>query len=151
MLKVIAMVSLSPRPHPTLQSYLPSLYDLNAWLITRSTSQPPPAPYIMMEPTPATTVIPLAGGVTDNTGHFVSAIIAQPQLTLPGKYDMIETDRMSSTDIIKLWTKVTGQAVEHVAIGAEAYARIWGTPGAELNSNWEFFKYHPDPSGWGQV
>jgi len=103
-----------------------------------------PAPHIFMQSVPSKTVTPSAGDVTINTGLFVSAIVAQPELTLPGKYAIVWTENITLGEQLKIWSEVTGKAAEYVQVDEETFIRVWGAEGGELNLNWKMFVSFPN-------
>lgn len=123
---------------------------LIAWSATDFSTQPAPGPYVLMEPTAANTLLALAGDVTYNVGVFVLQIVRKSNITLPAKYALLETDRITREEMLQIWAKSTGQAVTHLHIYACEYERIWGKAGSELAMNWQLFYIHPTPEEWGQ-
>jgi hypothetical protein len=100
--------------------------------------------YVVIQPTPADAVIPIAGEVGHNTGTFVNAILANPTKSY-GKYVSVSTETLSHGEIAKVWSEVTGKPSTWVPVSLEKYEEIWGPPGRELGLQYAFGN---EFSGW---
>jgi len=44
----------------------------------------------------------------------------------------VRTDRLSFTDILKIWSEVPGRQAEYVPISPEGFEATWGVAGKEM-------------------
>lgn len=80
----------------------------------------------------STTPIPCAGDVENNVGHFVKAILAKPEVSLPAKYAFLYTSQGTFQDYLQGWINVTGRRTTFVTTTLENYEQIWGPHGLEV-------------------
>ncbi len=100
--------------------------------------------YIWVQPSPGSAFLPISGDISTNVGVFVAAILAHPEISLPGRYVTVKTEALSFEDILKVWSKVTGKEAEYVEISFEAFTRIWGPYGEEMGMQFKFGAEHGD-------
>lgn len=89
------------------------------------------------EDTPITTL----GATTINTGIYVLAILQQPQLTLPGRTVLAETETRTAKNIVKLWSEVSGIPAEYASISLNHYDNLWPKWGREVGLMLQFWDY----------
>ncbi|KGO69801.1 hypothetical protein PITC_042640 [Penicillium italicum] len=94
------------------------------------------------EDTPITTL----GSTTINTGTYVLAILAQPQITLPGRTVLAETETLTAKDMMKLWSEVSGTLAEFVSISLDHYDALWPKWGREVGLMLQFWDYAREKS-----
>ena len=87
--------------------------------------------YIWTQPSRADAVLPVSGDVSANLGVFAVAALKNPDKTC-GKYIDVRSNLMTFTDILKVWSEVTGKDAEYVPISPEAFSKIWGVAGVEM-------------------
>ena len=74
----------------------------------------------------------MAGDVSVNVGLYVSAILANPSVSLPSKYALVVTENISVADTLKVWSEVTGKEAEYVEVSAEKFDALFPGMGGEL-------------------
>ncbi|TGO62275.1 hypothetical protein BOTNAR_0116g00120 [Botryotinia narcissicola] len=89
------------------------------------------------EDTPITTL----GATVINTGIYVLAILQQPQLTLPGRTVLAETETRTARDIVKLWSEVSRIPAEFASISLDHYDALWPKWGREVGLMLQFWHY----------
>lgn len=94
------------------------------------------------EDTPITTL----GATTINTGIYVLAILQQPQLTLPARTVLAETETRTAKDIVKLWSEVSGTPAEYASISLDHYDNLWPKWGREVGLMLQFWDYAREKS-----
>lgn len=80
----------------------------------------------------------------------MSAIVENPQLTLPAKYAVLQTDYISLEDQLKMWSEIRGRPSVPVQIDPETYVKIWGPHGTELDLNMQAFE-DQTVKGWNAL
>jgi hypothetical protein len=88
--------------------------------------------HVYIQPSPSTLPIPFAGDVENNAGHFVRAILAKPEVSLPAKYAFLYTSQGTFQDYLQAWINVTGRRTTFVSTTLEKYEEIWGPYGTEI-------------------
>ena len=109
---------------------------LGASLLT--TSQATAKKHVWMHASSPQTILPINGEPSTNAGIYVRAILAQPQLTLPGRYVFIQTDPLSIADTMKLWSRITGKEGMTVEVSLEDCDKLWPAFGRELGLQLKF-------------
>ncbi|TGO36847.1 hypothetical protein BHYA_0113g00200 [Botrytis hyacinthi] len=94
------------------------------------------------EDTPITTL----GATVINTGIYVLAILQQPQLTLPGRTVLAETETRTAKDIVKLWSEVSRLPAEFASISLDHYDALWPKWGREVGLMLQFWDYAREKS-----
>lgn len=84
-----------------------------------------PKKYIQLLPVPSSTPMTLIGDTTKNVGIFVRAILDQPEKSLPAKFVLGATDRMTTGDLLSLWAEVNGVEAEYVMAERKTYYKLW--------------------------
>ena len=87
--------------------------------------------WIWMQPCKADALLPVAGDVGVNLGVFIVAALAHPDKSR-GKYIYVRTDRLSFTDILKIWSEVAGKEATYTPTSVEAFEALWGPAGREM-------------------
>lgn len=90
----------------------------------------------------------MAGDVSVNIGVYACAILANPEITLPAKYTLIETETVSHEGVVKAWSQVTGKKAEYVQASMSLFAKLFGNMGRELANQCIWFE---DLQGWGAL
>jgi len=106
--------------------------------------------YILLQPTPPSTPVLSVGDQTTNVGPFAVAIANKPELTLPGKFVLAETDATTTGSILKSWGQITGKETEYVEISLEQYDRLWPGWGREMGTMLKFWEEYGDRSWTGE-
>ncbi|TEY49875.1 hypothetical protein BOTCAL_0282g00010 [Botryotinia calthae] len=97
--------------------------------------------YIQLLPVGEDIPVTTIGAATINIGIFALAILQQPQLTLPGRTVLAETETLTTREILKLWSEVSGIPAEYVSISLEHYEALWPKWGRELGLMLQFWDY----------
>ncbi|TKA80145.1 hypothetical protein B0A55_03324 [Friedmanniomyces simplex] len=87
--------------------------------------------YIWMQPSKADALLPICGDVGVNVGVYVRGALEHPEKSR-GKYVYVRTDRLTFTEILKIWSEVSGREAEYVPISPQAFEAIWGPGGKEM-------------------
>lgn len=95
-------------------------------------------------PCPATTRLPIAGDTPGNTGKFVRAILAHPEVSLPARYASVQTGTMSHGEILKSWCDVTGHDAQYLECSAEVFNGLFPVWGLELALQMQWNTAIPD-------
>ncbi|KAF4633875.1 hypothetical protein G7Y89_g4244 [Cudoniella acicularis] len=95
--------------------------------------------YIWLQPAPPSTPVFTIGDHTINIGHFVYAIIQQPNLTLLGKYVFATTETTTMGKLLDHWSEITGKETEYVQISLEDYDRLWPMWGMEVGRDLRYW------------
>ncbi|KAE9373352.1 putative NmrA-like family domain-containing protein 1 [Stipitochalara longipes BDJ] len=91
--------------------------------------------HIWLQPVPASTPAFTIGDHAANVGHFVHAIIQQPNLTLNGQYVFATTETTTLGRLLEYWSEATGKEAEYVQISLEEYDRLWPKWGLEVGQD----------------
>ncbi|KAI7369229.1 hypothetical protein KC354_g2092 [Hortaea werneckii] len=87
--------------------------------------------WIWIQPSPADACLPICGDVKVNLGTYVRAALDHPEKSL-GKYVNVRTDRMTFTEILKLWSSATGKHAQYIPVSIDAFESLWGPYGREM-------------------
>lgn len=90
-----------------------------------------------------------AGDGDYNTGVFVSAIIAKPEISTPAKYAFVYTEQGPFRDYLQAWSDVTGRRATLVYVPQPEYESIWGKDFGEEMAL--MFKAFEPESDWGKA
>ena len=82
--------------------------------------------HIWPQPAAPSTNIFYAGDASHNTGIFVSAILAHPEVSTPAKYAFVFTEQGPYMDYLKAWIDVTGRRATYVQVSQPDYEGLWG-------------------------
>jgi hypothetical protein len=91
--------------------------------------------HVWLQPVPPTTPVFSIGDHTINIGHFVHAIIQQPELTTGGKYVFATTETTTLGEYLECWGEISGKKTEYVQVSFEAYDRLWPMWGLEVGKD----------------
>lgn len=92
--------------------------------------------WVWMQPSRADAVLPVSGDVSVNLGVYAVAALEHADKT-HGKYIDVRTDLLSFTDILKVWSEVSGKEAVYVPIAPEAFNQIWGAAGVEMSMQYQ--------------
>ncbi|KAI6914434.1 hypothetical protein KC334_g699 [Hortaea werneckii] len=87
--------------------------------------------WVWMQPSPADACLPICGDVKVNLGTYVRAALDYPEKS-HGKYVNVRTDRMTFTEILKIWSSATGKHAQYIPVSIEAFESLWGPYGREM-------------------
>lgn len=107
--------------------------------------QPGSESYIFVAPSPVDAYLPVSGEVSNNTGVFVKAILANPAKS-QGRIAFVKTETLTHGEIVKVWEGVTGKKAQWIPTTVESYAALWGPAGKELADQYVWGVEYPD---WG--
>ncbi|MCJ1382461.1 hypothetical protein MMC17_005574 [Xylographa soralifera] len=96
------------------------------------------------QPSKASALLPNSGDIGVNIGVFAAAILAHPDISLPGKYAWVQTEKTTFQEIMDTWSQVTGKDAVYVDIPAEQYIQLWGPYGLEMSKQYAFGADHGD-------
>jgi hypothetical protein len=65
------------------------------------------------------------GDATINPGIYAVAILRQPELTLPGKIVLAESETRTVRDMVNIWPEVSGKPAEYSQILIGHYDNLW--------------------------
>lgn len=94
--------------------------------------------YVWLQPSSHSTPILGLGDQNINVGPFALAIVKKPELTLPGKFVLGSVESLTTGDLLKSWSEVTGNEAEYVQVTLEEFDRLWPMWGLEMG---EMLKY----------
>jgi hypothetical protein len=106
--------------------------------------------YVLLQPSSPTTKVLSVGDQTSNVGLFAVAIANKPELTLPGKFVLAETDLATTGSILKSWGQITGKETEYVEISLEQFDGLWPGWGQEMGAMLKFWEEYGDRSWTGE-
>lgn len=87
--------------------------------------------WVWMQPSKPDALLPISGDVGANVGVYALAALEHPEKAR-GKYIYVRTDRLTFTDILKVWSEVCEKEAGYVPISAEAFESLWGPAGREM-------------------
>ncbi|GAB1735817.1 hypothetical protein NU219Hw_g5158t1 [Hortaea werneckii] len=99
--------------------------------------------WVWMQPSPADACLPICGDVKVNLGTYVRAALNHPEKSL-GKYLNVRTDRMTFTDILKVWSSVTGKHAQYIPVSVKDFESLWGSYGREMALHYFSGELWPD-------
>ncbi|ATZ56217.1 hypothetical protein BCIN_13g00660 [Botrytis cinerea B05.10] len=97
--------------------------------------------YVQLLPVGEDIPIATIGAATFNIGIFALAILQQPQLTLPSRTVLAEVETLTTKDLLKIWSEVSGIPAQYVSISLEHYEALWPKWGTELGLMLQFWDY----------
>ncbi|MCJ1398028.1 hypothetical protein MMC11_001225 [Xylographa trunciseda] len=100
--------------------------------------------YIWAQPSKSSALLPSSGDIGVNIGVFVAAILARPDVSLPGKYAWVQTEKKTFAQILAAWAAVTGHDAVYVDLPAADYVTLWGPYGLEMSKQYAFGGDHGD-------
>jgi len=103
--------------------------------------------YIQVQNTPPSTAVKTIGDVSTNVGLFVKAILAQPKLTLPGKFVLAHVEDTTIGDMLQTWAKVQGKVAQYVQVDNATFNAIWPLWAEEMGIMMEFW-YEAGEDSW---
>jgi len=106
--------------------------------------------YIQLGDTPSTVPIQTIGDAQVNVGLFVKAILAQPEITLPGKFVLAHTEETTAGDMLQTWAKAQGKTAQYVQIDTQTFNAIWPMWAEELGIMMRFWNEAGDKSWSGE-
>ena len=80
--------------------------------------------------------MPVSGDVSVNLGVYAVAALKHPEKTR-GKYVDVRSDLLKLTDILKVWSEVTGKEDDYVPVPPEDFNKIWGPGGVEMSMQYQ--------------
>lgn len=93
--------------------------------------------YIWAQPSRPDALLPISGDVGVNLGVFAAAALAHPDKAR-GKYINVRSDVLTFTEILKVWSEVTGHEAEYLPMSFDSFARLWGPAGVEMAQQYAF-------------
>jgi len=101
-------------------------------------SQKTAGKYVWLQPSSPSTPILGLGDQNINVGPFALAIVKKTELTLPGKFVLGSVESLTTGDLLKSWSEVTGNEAGYVQVTLEEFDRLWPMWGLEMG---EMLKY----------
>ena len=108
---------------------------------------------VRMQQLQGSTPVPFIGDTTNDVGAYVSAIIANPHITTPAQYVLIETDWQTIEYVMNVLSTSTGREAMFLRTSIAQYKHLfglWGQMMGEMMRFWTEFgerswsKYGPD-------
>lgn len=87
--------------------------------------------WVWMQPSKADALLPISGDVGVNVGAYAVAALNSAKKA-HSKYVNIHTDRLSFTDVMKIWSDVSGKDAEYIPVSAESFEQLFGAAGREM-------------------
>ncbi|KAF4455931.1 nitrogen metabolic regulation nmr [Fusarium albosuccineum] len=112
-----------------------------------------PEKFIQLLPTPSSTPMTLVGDARTNVGLFAHVILNQPEKSLPAKFILGSTDRMTTGELLSLWENIKGVEAEYVVADKKTYYRLWPGWAEAMQAAfvyWDLFQER-DYSGEGEI
>jgi hypothetical protein len=100
--------------------------------------------HALIFPSPQSTVLPVAGDPSYNTGIYVHAILSHPEVSLPARYAVVQPDTMTCGEMLQLWGKVTGNDATYLQVSLEDFEALWPVLGQELGLQFQWNEAVPD-------
>ncbi|KAK9318839.1 NAD(P)-binding protein [Lipomyces orientalis] len=100
--------------------------------------------YIQLHSTASNTSLLALGAARTNVGLFVSAILAQPEKTLPGQWVYAYTDKITLDEMLQAWSVAQGNTAHYVQVEKELYYALWPSWGEENSIMMDFFAWAGD-------
>lgn len=82
----------------------------------------------------------MAGNVRKNVGIFVEAIIANPEVSLPGKVVQVAIGYMTYPELLATWSKATGKKATYIHCTREEFEGLYPVTGLELALQYVFLE-----------
>ncbi|KAJ5288405.1 hypothetical protein PENANT_c076G03165 [Penicillium antarcticum] len=95
--------------------------------------------YLQLLPVPEDCPITTVGDPRINPGIYAVAILSQPELTLPGKIVLAETETRTVRDMVNMWSEVSGKPAEYSQTPIEHYNNLWPKWGREIGQMLQFW------------
>lgn len=74
-----------------------------------------------------------------NPGIYALAILGQPELTLPGKIVLAESETRTVREMVNIWSEAAGKPAEYSQIPIEHYDNLWPKWGREIGQMLQFW------------
>ena len=87
--------------------------------------------------------MPLSGDVNTNVGVVVAACFDHPDKS-NGKYINVTTDVMKMSDLLSLWSEISGRQAVFVEASDDEFEKLWGVAGHEMATQYRFGQENPD-------
>ncbi|KAL2865250.1 NmrA/HSCARG family protein [Aspergillus lucknowensis] len=100
--------------------------------------------YLQLGCTSADSQFPSIGHARSNVGPFVSAILAQPEKTLPAKRVAAYTEVTSLGEMLETWSRVKGKKAYYTRVDRKVYDALFPLWGDEIGIMMEYFDAVPD-------
>lgn len=107
--------------------------------------------YILLQPVRPETKVNVISDHTTNVGKFVAAILDQPNLTLPGRFVLADTEVTTQRGLLDAWSRANGGVkTEYVQISLDDYDRLFPAWGGEMGIMLKFWEDFDDQSWTGE-
>ena len=106
--------------------------------------------YVWLQPSSPSTPILGLGNQNINVGPFALAIVKKPELTLPGKFVLGSVESLTTGDLLKSWSEVTGNDAEYVQVTLKEFDRLWPVWGLEMGEMLKYWEEFGDKSWSGE-
>jgi len=88
--------------------------------------------YVVMWPVAEDTLVTTIGSPYVNVGLFVEGVLKNPELCLPSKYVLAESDTVTTGELVKLLADISGKPIEYLQVTEADYERLWPVWGTEV-------------------
>ena len=106
--------------------------------------------YIQIQASPASVPISLSGDASVNVGIFVKSVLRQPQKTLPGKFVLAETDRMTAGEMLEAWASAQGKDAAYALVDKAMYYDMWPIWGELMDLSHQYWNLVKEKSFSGE-
>jgi hypothetical protein len=80
----------------------------------------------------------------------VTAILAKPEVSLPGKFVLAKTQTLTAGEVLQTWSAATGKQAEFVKVSLEDFDRVWPMWGMEMGIMLKFWDEAKEQSWSGE-
>ena len=115
--------------YPTNMAYMPPI---------RMTKVEGKEAYEWIQASPAESLLPASGNVSQNTGRFVLGALQHPDATRGGRYVDVKTDTPSFEEIVRTWADVTGKKASYKEVSRSRFEEMYGVAGSEMEDQYAF-------------
>lgn len=99
--------------------------------------------YVLMLPTHANAILPIAGDLETNAGIVIGSIFAHGASTF-GRVAILITDYLPYTEVISHFEKATGKRAAFAEISDENICKLWSDWGTETAAQLRWSEKYPD-------
>jgi hypothetical protein len=102
--------------------------------------------YVQISDCPADTPITTIGDASTNVGVFVRAILANPEMTLEGKYVLADHKQMTAEEFLQAWARAQGVMAQYVQTDEKTFFSLWPGWAEEMSLMMQFWAWARDKS-----
>ncbi|KEF63428.1 uncharacterized protein A1O9_01406 [Exophiala aquamarina CBS 119918] len=106
--------------------------------------------YVLLLPTPPTTLFAMLSDHTINIGKYVAGIFDRPSHSLPGKYVIGAVETLPIADFTKKWGAAVGKEISFAQVTPEHYSSLFPGYGAEMHTMLQFWSEYGEQAWSGE-